>query len=526
MAIARVQAAGSGTLTLVSQTVAATFSVSVGVGHGIIVIPANHEPVTACTVTGVSDTFNTYTQFPGAYIANTGTQKIMSDVWYCKNVGTGGTLTVTVTFSDLTGFPSLTVIEVSGQDPVTFADSVGNISTASTAFSVTTTGNTTTPNNFFVGVSAGNINTAASSPGWSPASVASTTTETYATNTGANKVGLNVFDGVSTLASGASMTFSATTPSSQGVAIVCSFRPFIAVSPTRNERTTYETFEPDPFDQLTAAWHHRYLEQKGQPADPMLPFPPHHTPLDAFGMDAPWDDWVALYAHRRYLEQNIAVRYNNGIPRGKTPWDTFGFDQPWDDWATLYRQRRYLETKTQVDRKLPTPRVRPAWEFFEDDPYMVVYSAVHRRFLFIPLALQPLTRREQTPLDMFEADPYTTLYSSPVPRRALPIIILLPPPLRHERTPLDAFAMDSPWDDWVAMFQRRRLPGDVFPTPPLPPPPPPILSPPGKMERVGASPLHGQPGSQLSRGGVMPLHGQQGNQLERTTTHPLHKQTQ
>jgi hypothetical protein len=128
VAIARVQAAGSGTIA-VSQTTAPVAMAGVGVGHGLIVACSIHT-ASAVTVSGVSDGANTYSQVPGAYQTD-GSFEI-ADLWICKNVTTGGTLTVTPTFT-VTGGPACTVIEVSGQDTVTFIDQVISAHANSTA---------------------------------------------------------------------------------------------------------------------------------------------------------------------------------------------------------------------------------------------------------------------------------------------------------------------------------------------------------------------------------------------------------
>lgn len=268
--------------------------------------------------------------------------------------------------------------------------------------------------------------------------------------------------------------------------------PLAGLKPTRREQTPLDAFAMDmPWDDWPLFSHRRYLETQGKAPDPKLPLPRAKTPWDAFGFDAPWDDWVSLYAHRKYVEVKVAAPYNNGILRGKTPQDAFGFDQPWDDWVSLFRQRRYLETRGQpADPKLPFPP--------------------HR-----------------TPLDSFAMDSPWDEWVSLYQRNPSHRFIRIPPPINPGGTAFDdgQDIFYPPWD--LFNYLHRHLPASLFPVPPPPPPPPPPpLGPPGKMERVGASSLHQPPGNQLHRTGAAALHNPAGNQLERVPTHPLHKQTQ
>jgi hypothetical protein len=220
LSIARVQAFGSGATTGASTTIAATAGSSVTAGNGLIVITGNNAA--SPTVSGVSDTHNTYTQFSGVGISNA---NLGFDIWYCKNVGTGGTLTVTVTWT-VSGGGLLTVIEVSGQDTVTFKDVQKSATATSTALSSGAASSTAQANEFLVGVgfqvSAGTG--AFSSPTFSTALV-SVNTETAADNTTtADKGLLTVYDGI--LASTAAETFSVTSSGSHPYACaVAAFLP-------------------------------------------------------------------------------------------------------------------------------------------------------------------------------------------------------------------------------------------------------------------------------------------------------------
>lgn len=512
MAIARVQAANSGTTTVATGSIPATFGGSVTVGNALICCISNFDATASTTVSSVGDTTaNVYTAVTGAF--NHGASQ-MADMWVCKNVTVGGTLTVTANFVAAVGGASLTVIEVSGQDTVTFFDKVKSANGNSTAPNSGAAAATSVANEFVVGFVGNHASSICTAPTFSTALV-SVTTETFCANTTtAIKCGNSVFDGI-LASSGVAETFSATGASVQWVAIVASFLPLqTPITPTRGARVSYELF----------------------------------------AMDQPFDDWGRLAREWRYLDTTVRT------PPGRhaaTPWDTFGFDNPWDDWVTNRRQRRGIDPTAHI----AIARERTPYEVYEPDPYETLYAFRHR--LFLDAIAHLAIGRERTPLDGFAMDapwddwgrigrtwrfldagariavargktPYSifdfaqawdewaALYAH---RRYLDVPLPFIVPTRGERTPYEMFGMDMPWDEWASMFFRHRLPGDLFPFP-VPPLPPPPFGPPGKMERVGTTGLHVQPGNQVPRSQVGSLHVQPGNQLTRTPVNPLHKQTQ
>ena len=227
MAIARVQSwgTGNGGSAAAAATITATAGSNVTVGNGLIVISAGNGAASATTVTGVGDTFNTYAQFPGIAIALASGETL--DIWYCKQVVTGGLLAVQSSFSQNTGGLS-TVIEVTGQDTGTFIDAKHSANGNSTAPNSGAAGNTAQSGEFLVGVTDVNsANALSTAPTFSTALV-SITTETLADNTNvAVKGALSTFDGI--LASIAAETFSATSGNHAWICAVAAFLPAGAV---------------------------------------------------------------------------------------------------------------------------------------------------------------------------------------------------------------------------------------------------------------------------------------------------------
>jgi hypothetical protein len=136
-----------------TETTAATTltgtATGVTAGHGIALFIGGRSSTQ--TVSGVSDTLNTYTQVSG-FNHNQGSS-INLDLWICKSVATGGTLNFTITFSgSCTGMAGL--VEMSGQDTVSFIDqapaAIGS-TTSTTVGPSSTTGSTTQANEIVVG---------------------------------------------------------------------------------------------------------------------------------------------------------------------------------------------------------------------------------------------------------------------------------------------------------------------------------------------------------------------------------------
>ena len=248
MAIARVQAAGSGTRTTQATTVAVSLT-GVTAGNALIVCIQEHI-ASIGTVSGVSDTHNTYTQATGAYQKYSTTS--FGDLWYCKNVGTGGSLTITVTFS-VSGGGCVTVIEVSGQDTTTFIDQVASAVASSAAPNSGATSATTAANEFVVGmVAVGNNASGANTPVFST-SLTSQTAETLADNTNTGGKGsLSVWDGL-LASSGVAETFSATQASDPWAAICATFLPSSGtLAPTPGNTVVNRTALTSSFDLVGA----------------------------------------------------------------------------------------------------------------------------------------------------------------------------------------------------------------------------------------------------------------------------------
>jgi hypothetical protein len=195
--LARVQAGGTGTTTGTSLTGAITLA-GVGVGHGLIIcIAQNLNAGGLGTISGVSDTHNTYVQ-SGAATADS-TNKCAADLWFCKQVTTGGSLTITVTATVANGL-SATAVEVSGQDTGKFIDSFNSASgTAAATPASGNTGATKGAGEFCVGtVNLHGSGALATSPVFGVA-LTSSTTETLANNsTTAEKGALTTIDGLVT----------------------------------------------------------------------------------------------------------------------------------------------------------------------------------------------------------------------------------------------------------------------------------------------------------------------------------------
>ena len=229
--------------------------------------------------------------------------------------------------------------------------------------------------------------------------------------------------------------------------------------------TPFEMFEADPYDNLYATRHRRYLDWIAR-----IGIRRARTPYEMFGMDGPWEDWVGLYRQRRYLETVTTPPPPplTPTPRAHTPYELFDAD-PYDNlYATRHRRHLDAISRTGVPR-----RQRPGSEFYEDDPNWVLYAAPHRRA--IPPAPGPWWPRRAPPLvQLHQWDDWVDLYSAT--RRRVPPPSVVVPPFglgRKTRIPHDGFGYDEPWSDWAGLFARHRIPGDLFPQPP--PPPPPII---------------------------------------------------
>jgi len=226
MGIAKVQAVPQGSTTS-SGTLAVTATVTAG--HGLILLIGGHISSGSLTVSGVSDTHNTWAHWTAA-------QKqqgvALGDIWYCKNVTTGGALTITITYSAACGAVA-TLIEVSGQDTATFIDQVvaGSAASGTAMDSGAFATGTADPSEFVIGLAVGIVGNTFSAQAFSP-SLTGQAQETLASATAAGiKASLQVSDGIAASA-GSKEDFTATL-SATGVwiAICASFLPVAAAAP-------------------------------------------------------------------------------------------------------------------------------------------------------------------------------------------------------------------------------------------------------------------------------------------------------
>lgn len=356
--------------------------------------------------------------------------------------------------------------------------------------------------------------------------------------------------------------------------------PFV---PLHHEQTPWEVFEPDPYDQLYATVHRRYfdktdripirrattpldafgmdqpwddqvgfyrgrryLETKGQPPDPRLPFPPHHTPLDSFGMDMPWDDWPLFQRNAMHRQAQFPVPYNFPLRREPTPQDAFGFDSPWDDWVSLYAHRKYVETNVKpADPKLPLPRAKTPPDAFGFDAPWDDYVSLFRQRRYLETKgqkdLKLPTPPHHTPYEVFEDDPYQTWYSNVHRRFITGADFFLPKRAQP-------FVQIHQWDEWVDLYAQpgpRRTLGIRPPAPQGPggtafDDPLDLFYPtwaywpylhkhlPGDLFPPPPIPPLPPPPlgppGKMERTGTKNLHGSQGNQITRQSVAPLHGQ--
>lgn len=212
MPISRVGATNG---TAAADATTATITRSVAAGNGGILIIAVRGTV-AATVGTVSDGTNTWTQAAGIAATSSTTS---GDLWYCKNFASTANITVTVTWAagaSATG--ALTLIEVTGQDTVTFFD-VGNSTAAvTTACASGATGNLAGSNEFVTGSVSGSGNNTFSSAAFSPNGTI--TTETVANSTGTHVCQVAAFDMVGGTG-GATESFTVTDSVSAATVTIC-----------------------------------------------------------------------------------------------------------------------------------------------------------------------------------------------------------------------------------------------------------------------------------------------------------------
>lgn len=263
------------------------------------------------------------------------------------------------------------------------------------------------------------------------------------------------------------------------------------------------------FEQSWDDWVSLYAHRKFLDTHAAAPYnfniPRERTPLDAFGMDAPWDDWASLYESKHRIAGDqfpLPPVIPPPFRKARTPYDSFGYDQPWDDWTTLYGHRRYLDwiSRTGVPRRRTSPM-----EFFDDDPNWVVYAAPHRRSP-PPQVIPPWWPKRVPPfVQLHQWDEWLDLYTATHPRRSLGIPGVAPPAfptIRRERTPWDAFNYDQPWDDWTSLFGHHFR--DV--TQPPPPPPPFVVDTGAPIMAVDLNPVRGYDDGVQMASDLNPVH--------------------
>jgi hypothetical protein len=185
-------------------------------GNLLAIVIGSNRGTSPATVSGVSDTHNTWHQISG--IAGSNSTKA-GDMWWTY-LATGGSLTVTVTFST-TVDSAVTLIEVSGAGSAPTVDASVSASGSSTAPATGNTPATGQANDFVIAGLINALSGTPSSPTFSP-TLTSTTTETRSGNASSPAVYTAAYDGISG-ASGNAQSFSATMSSGSWIAMIACF---------------------------------------------------------------------------------------------------------------------------------------------------------------------------------------------------------------------------------------------------------------------------------------------------------------